>query len=137
MGKVRASAPAAVLAVGKAIKNGVLIRSVACERCGKEGNLYAHHYKGYTREHYLTVQWLCPQCHRKEHRDNKDLDTRQDRPPLSFRLEVKFIEQIKAIATEEHRSIANLLQKWCLERLKTETDRRRRESYRHRRDDGQ
>jgi hypothetical protein len=62
--------------IQSAIKMGLLIRPEECEGChnkpgyGKIGQalIQAHHYLGYSKEHELDVQWLCPKCHLKVHR---------------------------------------------------------------------
>ena len=58
-------------AVNVAIKNGTLVRPLACSKCGIIDNIsldgraviHAHHYKGY--EFPLDVEWLCVKCHFK------------------------------------------------------------------------
>ena len=57
------------------IKNGLdkgtLEKPSVCDNCGKRAGrdsfgrrgLQAHHYKGYSKKHYLDVLWLCPPCH--------------------------------------------------------------------------
>ena len=58
--------------VRDAIIRGTVAPAKCCERCGtsdrpcSDGRRYiqAHHHAGY--ENALTVQWLCPKCHRKE-----------------------------------------------------------------------
>jgi len=51
-------------AVRSSIKSGALIRPEKCEKCGEGGRIEGHH-EDYTKP--LSVQWLCPSCHRKEH----------------------------------------------------------------------
>jgi hypothetical protein len=58
---------AARKAVARAISNGHLLKD-KCEVC-ESSVVEAHHYKGYSREHWLTVQWLCKKCHAKQHRE--------------------------------------------------------------------
>ena len=45
--------------------SGKLKRKDGCEECGKDGLLHAHH-KNYQEP--LDVLWLCPKCHKAEHR---------------------------------------------------------------------
>lgn len=55
----------------KAIKSGILVRPIACTRCGSEPGLasdgrskiQAHHHD-YSQP--LDVEWLCAKCHRAE-----------------------------------------------------------------------
>lgn len=52
--------------VRKAVLSGYITRD-PCEICGSlttEG----HHWKGYDKENYLNVRWLCKEHHMKEHR---------------------------------------------------------------------
>lgn len=37
-----------------------------CAKCGA-ARAQAHHHKGYAIEHWLDVEWLCIDCHSKEH----------------------------------------------------------------------
>lgn len=60
-------------AVRRAVARGELIKPDHCEVCNKlesavAGGLEGHHYLGYAREHYLDVQWLCIEDHRKAER---------------------------------------------------------------------
>lgn len=50
-------------AIKRAVASGRLIRPQACEKCLVKSKLHAHHHRGYSKEHYLDVQWLCPKCH--------------------------------------------------------------------------
>lgn len=54
-------------AVARAIREG-MVKSLACEKCDREGVIYAHHHLGYEEEHWLDIQWLCRDCHVKAHR---------------------------------------------------------------------
>lgn len=63
---------AARVAVRRAIECGLLVPRKSCERCRavvvrRDGAraIQAHHYLGY--ENALSVEWLCPKCHRKAH----------------------------------------------------------------------
>jgi hypothetical protein len=49
-----------------AIRDGKLVAPAACERCGKIGQLHAHH-EDYSKP--LEVTWLCPPCHGARHRE--------------------------------------------------------------------
>ena len=51
-------------AVASAIRNGKLVRPNACELCGSEGYLHAHH-ADYSRP--LDVTFLCVPCHKTVH----------------------------------------------------------------------
>ena len=50
--------------VRNAKKRGELVLE-PCEACGTEKDIQAHHHKGYAKEHWLDVQWLCRPCHIK------------------------------------------------------------------------
>jgi hypothetical protein len=52
-------------AVSSALNSGRLIKPLRCEICGCVEKLEAHHYKGYEKEHWLDVQWLCHEDHLK------------------------------------------------------------------------
>lgn len=49
----------------RAIELGLLVRPDDCGRCGKSGDIQAHH-PDYSNP--LNVIWLCPLCHAEEHR---------------------------------------------------------------------
>lgn len=58
---------AAHLILNNAVKSGEVIKKNKCESCSKEGKIHAHH------DNYafpLNVQWLCPKCHTKWHKEN-------------------------------------------------------------------
>jgi hypothetical protein len=59
----------AIYTVNNALRDGRLRREDACELCGRTKNLVAHHYRGYARENWLNVQWLCRPCHSTAHAD--------------------------------------------------------------------
>lgn len=62
------SQPGAHSALTKAVRDGVLVRPDRCELCGSARKpISAHHYKGYAKRYWLTVQWLCRACHGKAH----------------------------------------------------------------------
>lgn len=55
--------------VWRAIATGRM-RPAPCEACGKRPKkvngrqrIQTHHHKGYKREFWLDVAWLCPACH--------------------------------------------------------------------------
>lgn len=50
--------------VASAIRSGRLVRPSACETCGADGPIHAHHHD-YSRP--LDVAWLCPLCHKAAH----------------------------------------------------------------------
>lgn len=52
--------------VNNAIRDGVLTAPKQCERCPETENLHAHH-EDYTKS--LEVNWLCPTCHGRRHRE--------------------------------------------------------------------
>jgi hypothetical protein len=58
----------AIRQAGHAVQNALLWRKLikpsACAGCGREGPVEAHHFKGYSREYWLTVMWLCRRCHK-------------------------------------------------------------------------
>lgn len=65
-------------AIRRALLRGDITKPDYCEACGKlerevAGGLEAHHYLGYAREHYLDVQWLCIEDHRKAERTMEEL----------------------------------------------------------------
>jgi len=57
--------------VCNAIRDGVLKRPSYCARCGikdwgkKRSMIEANHYKGYDKQNWLVVEWLCTNCHKK------------------------------------------------------------------------
>jgi len=53
-------------AVSQAIQAGCLHVPGLCSACGQVGKVEAHHFKGYTKDHWLDVQWLCKRCHLRE-----------------------------------------------------------------------
>jgi hypothetical protein len=46
-------------------RDGRIITPDRCSRCGKVGRVHGHH-KDYTKP--LEVVWLCPVCHKQEHK---------------------------------------------------------------------
>mgnify|MGYP001187615889 CR=1 FL=1 len=57
--------------VHNAIRDGKLIKPNYCSRCltkdwGKKRSMIeSHHYKGYEPQNWLSVQWLCTNCHKE------------------------------------------------------------------------
>jgi len=58
------------IAVGNAVKLGGLVKPAVCEICGK-GPVQAHHYRGYAKRYWLTVKWLCADCHREADKEEQ------------------------------------------------------------------
>ena len=55
-------------AVAHALASGKLRRPPHCQSCHRSTQgLHAHHHRGYSERHRLTVRWLCPPCHRRSH----------------------------------------------------------------------
>jgi len=54
----------------KAIRNGELIKSLNCSKCGSDEKIEGHH-DDYTKP--LEVRWLCEKCHKEWHRHNKPI----------------------------------------------------------------
>jgi hypothetical protein len=54
-------------AVSHAIVRGDLLRPEFCEDCFEKRHVQAHHHRGYDKEHWLDVVWLCQDCHDQEH----------------------------------------------------------------------
>ena len=55
---------AAHVVLGNAIRRNKLVKAKACQRCGAEGRVEAHH-ADYAKP--LEVEWLCLRCHVEEH----------------------------------------------------------------------
>lgn len=53
--------------VREKIKKGEILR-LPCEICEKKG--FAHHYKGYEKKNWFTLQWLCASHHSLEHQSH-------------------------------------------------------------------
>ena len=51
--------------IQRLIKQGVLKRD-PCIFCGDKDS-QPHHYKGYAKENWLEIKWLCKRCHYDEH----------------------------------------------------------------------
>ena len=49
------------------LKAGTLKKPNKCSKCGKKGNVEAHHKNGYNKNNQFTIIWLCMECHKKEH----------------------------------------------------------------------
>jgi hypothetical protein len=52
-------------AVKRAVADGRLIRPNTCSKCPNSGPIEAHHYRGYEKEFWLVVEWLCVPCHKQ------------------------------------------------------------------------
>lgn len=55
--------------LAKAIRQGIIVRPVSCERCDRIGRIHGHH------EDYdmpFDVKWLCHQCHAVTHANTVD-----------------------------------------------------------------
>lgn len=59
-------------AVNNAVRDGKLKKPSLCEHCGVKGVLHGHHHS-YEEIHWLSVEWLCPKCHAKEHNRLKEM----------------------------------------------------------------
>ena len=59
---------AATAEVNAALKRGELTRAGVCARCGLKARTDAHHHRGYAREHWLDIVWLCRPCHFQTHK---------------------------------------------------------------------
>ena len=59
-------------AVSNAVRDGNLSRPDTCSNCSFNvsivGPMQAHHHKGYEREFWLDIVWLCRRCHMTEHK---------------------------------------------------------------------
>ena len=56
-------------AVRKAIRRGDIAKPRKCKKCRKvTRDLEAHHHRGYTKPHWLDIEWLCEDCHGKTRR---------------------------------------------------------------------
>jgi len=49
------------------IKSGKIQRPATCSQCGATTRVDGHHWKGYSKEHWLDVIWLCRACHKNIH----------------------------------------------------------------------
>ena len=60
-------------AVAKALKSGALKKPAACSACRRSDvpRLVGHHYRGYSPEHWLDVEWLCDRCHARHHAERE------------------------------------------------------------------
>lgn len=61
----RPEGPRAHKRVYHAVRAGLITKPDACETCGREVRLHAHH-DDYTKP--LKVRWLCGRCHRLAHK---------------------------------------------------------------------
>lgn len=56
-----------------AIKKGEVIKLTYCQSCLNDfpkEQIHGHHFKGYSKNYWLTVLWLCASCHTKAHRED-------------------------------------------------------------------
>lgn len=51
-----------------AIRTGKIARSMYCQSCNSPCRTDAHHHKGYAKEHWLDIIWLCRRCHARTNR---------------------------------------------------------------------
>lgn len=56
------------IAVGNAVRDGILIKGDRCESCLSTNKRLHGHHDDYSKK--LEVRWLCPMCHKKWHDDN-------------------------------------------------------------------
>ena len=56
---------AAAVAVNNAVRDGRLVKPMMCSRCPATERIHGHH-PDYSKP--LEVVWLCPLCHKAEHR---------------------------------------------------------------------
>ena len=52
--------------LGHRVRIGEIIKPEQCQRCGRIAKLHGHHHD-YSKP--LDVEWLCPICHRQEHKE--------------------------------------------------------------------
>jgi hypothetical protein len=60
------------IAARQAVRNAIRRKDITrlpCVICGKIP-AQAHHYKGYEKNNYLDVMWLCAKHHREKHNNN-------------------------------------------------------------------
>lgn len=50
----------------RAVKSGKIAKADHCERCSGIP-VEMHHHRGYAREFWLTISWLCRSCHKLAH----------------------------------------------------------------------
>lgn len=61
---------AAKIITGNAMRDGVLLKPCKCSECKSTQKIEGHH-DDYTKP--LEVRWLCEQCHKQWHRENKPI----------------------------------------------------------------
>ena len=49
-----------------AMRNGTLVRPERCQRCRRDADRIEAHHPNH-RDRFV-VRWLCPSCHKREHR---------------------------------------------------------------------
>lgn len=62
--------------LNNAVKGGLAKKPERCELCAAGGSLQAHHFRGYGKDHRLSVQWLCPECHKDADQAQREQDRR-------------------------------------------------------------
>jgi hypothetical protein len=91
------------VAFRNAVKMGILIKPNSCsvEGCIETNRIDAHHYKGYSREHWLDVMWLCKKHHSQAHNqqrrgvENPVFDVFPAPPKFSIKKDVRNADRIK------------------------------------------
>ena len=72
------------IAVGNAVRDGLMVKPANCGKCGGPGKIEGHH-SDYTTP--LDVDWLCVPCHKEAHRierlERKCLDSPMQTPLIS------------------------------------------------------
>lgn len=58
--------------VSNALRDGRIQKPLTCQRCKQIKDLQGHHHRGYEPEFHLDVLWLCPQCHKKAHEEDRE-----------------------------------------------------------------
>ena len=104
--------PRAHAAVQAAIAVGTLppLNQTVCVGCGAASRAY-HHHKGYAPEHWLSVEPLCPRCHRRRH-------SRGRRPFVAklLRFPRRLEDTLAALAERERRTftaqVVLMLEQW-------------------------
>lgn len=60
-------------AVSYALESGKLIKPNKCSTCHSKDRIEAHHHKGYSKEHRLSIIWLCDLCHTLIHKNKETI----------------------------------------------------------------
>lgn len=53
--------------IQRMVKVGTLKRPSRCSLCKEKCKPEAHHYKGYARQNWIDIKWLCIKCHNLIH----------------------------------------------------------------------